>query len=193
MTIINNGKHLLRRQFLDRRQALSATTWRSQSDMLCAQLLNCPQLVSARTILAYCSYRQEPDLDYLFRHTDKQWGLPRCVGKDLIWHSWEADVPLFTGAYGILEPDPATPLLDPSIVDLILVPAVAIDRSGYRLGYGGGYYDRLRADPRWRKIPTIGIVFEAAYIETLPIDPWDLPLDAVCTELGVTNSFSVAN
>jgi 5-formyltetrahydrofolate cyclo-ligase len=63
---------------------------------------------------------------------------------------------------------------------------VAIDRQGYRLGYGGGYYDRLRADPLWRKIPTIGIVFNFAYVEQLPIEPWDLPLDAVCTELGVT-------
>ncbi len=193
MTITNNDKHLLRRQFLDQRQALSAPNWRSQSDMLCTELLNCPQFSSAQTILAYHSHRQEPDLDYLFRHTDKHWGLPRCVGKDLLWHSWAAGVPLLTGAYGILEPDPAAPLLDPSIVDLILVPAVAIDRSGYRLGYGGGYYDRLRADPSWRKIPTIGILFEAAYVETLPIDPWDLPLDGVCTELEITTFFPVVD
>jgi 5-formyltetrahydrofolate cyclo-ligase len=188
MTIVSSDKYILRRQFLDHRQALSVQSWRSQSDILCAQLLKHSQFIRARTILAYHSYRQEPDLDYLFRHTDKQWGLPRCMGKNLIWHSWEATLPLPVGKYGILEPDPAAPLLDPTQVDLILVPAVAIDRSGYRLGYGGGYYDRLRVDPRWRKIPTIGIVFESAYVESLPIDSWDLPLDAVCTELGITDS-----
>jgi 5-formyltetrahydrofolate cyclo-ligase len=75
-------------------------------------------------------------------------------------------------------------VLTPDRVDLMLVPAVALDRQGYRLGYGGGYYDRLRANPLWGNIPTIGIAFDFAYIEALPIDPWDLQLDAVCTELG---------
>ena len=190
MTIVSSDKNILRRQFLDDRQTRSASSWRSHSEMLCVELLNCPQFIRARTILAYHSYRQEPDLDYLFTHSDKRLGLPRCVGKDLLWHHWEPFLPLVVGKYGILEPAPAAPLLDPAKVDLMLVPAVAIDRSGYRLGYGGGYYDRLRADPRWRKIPTIGIVFESAYVEQLPIDPWDLPLDAVCTESGMTSCLS---
>jgi 5-formyltetrahydrofolate cyclo-ligase len=108
------------------------------------------------------------------------------VGKDLIWHVWQPLEPLQTGAYGILEPDRDAPVLAPDKVDLMLVPAVAIDRQGYRLGYGGGYYDRLRAHPSWRNIPTIGITFDFAYVESLPIDPWDLPLDAICTESGYT-------
>jgi 5-formyltetrahydrofolate cyclo-ligase len=190
MTILSSDKHLLRRQFLAYRQALSAPSWRSQSDRLCAQLLNYPQFIRARTILVYHSFRQEPDLDYLFRHSDKKWGLPRCVGKDLLWHCWEPSASLVVGNYGILEPNSTSPQLHPLMVDLMLVPAVAIDRSGYRLGYGSGYYDRLRADPCWCKIPTIGIVFESAYVETLPIDPWDLPLDAVCTESGLTSCLS---
>jgi 5-formyltetrahydrofolate cyclo-ligase len=99
-----------------------------------------------------------------------------------------ASEPMLIGAYGILEPLPELPPIEPDNVDLMLVPAVAIDRSGYRLGYGGGYYDRLRADPLWRKMPTIGIVFDFAYVETLPIEAWDLPIDNVCTELGVTKS-----
>ena len=144
--------------------------------------------MGAQTILAYQSLRQEPTLDYLFTDTNKQWGLPRCVGKDLLWHCWQPLEPLVIGAYGIFEPSPELRPIEPGSVDLILVPAVAIDAGGYRLGYGGGYYDRLRADPLWRKIPTIGIVFNFAYVETLPIESWDLPLDAVCTELGVTSN-----
>jgi 5-formyltetrahydrofolate cyclo-ligase len=179
-------KHLLRRQFLHQRRSLAIDLWQSQSELLCDRLIDCPQFITAQTILAYQSCRQEPSLDYLFTHTDKQWGLPRCVEGELIWHRWQPSAGLVTGSYGIREPDPDAPLLVPGDIDLILVPAVAIDRDGYRLGYGGGYYDRLRADPLWRKIPTIGIVFDFAYVEQLPIDSWDVQLDAVCTEFGVT-------
>jgi 5-formyltetrahydrofolate cyclo-ligase len=184
MTIVNCPKNTLRRQLIRQRQALPAQLWQAHSDLLCERLSNCPEFISARTVLAYQSCRQEPNLDYLFTHTNKQWGLPRCVGQDLHWHCWEPSQPLVIGNYDILEPDPELPMLMPDHVDLLLVPAVAIDRGGYRLGYGGGYYDRLRADPLWRKIPTIGIVFDFAYLDIIPIDDWDLPVDAVCTELG---------
>jgi 5-formyltetrahydrofolate cyclo-ligase len=182
------SKQLLRRQFLHQRRSIAIDLWQIQSELLCNRLIDCPQFIAAQTILAYQSCRQEPSLDYLFTHTAKQWGLPRCVEGELMWHRWQTSAGLVAGRYGIREPDPQAPLLIPGDVDLMLVPAVAIDRDGYRLGYGGGYYDRLRADPLWRKIPTIGIVFDFAYVDRLPIDPWDLPLDAVCTELGVTTS-----
>lgn len=178
------SKTHLRRQILQQRRNLPVNVWRERSDRLCIQLLHCPQFSSARTVLAYQSCRQEPDLSYLFASSDRQWGLPRCSGKDLLWHRWQPSAPLVTGTYGILEPLPDAPLLAPPNVDLILVPAVAIDRRGYRLGYGGGYYDRLRSEPAWSKIPTLGIVFDFAYLDSLPIDPWDLSVDAICTELG---------
>jgi 5-formyltetrahydrofolate cyclo-ligase len=181
-------KTSLRRQLLQQRQALSSEIWRTQSNQICDHLLDCPQFIAARTVLAYCSHRQEPNLADLFTHTDKQWGLPRSIDKSLLWHCWQPSEPLVTGKYDILEPHPESPRLEPDGVDLILVPAVAMDATGYRLGYGGGYYDRLRVNPLWRKIPTIGIVFNFAYMETLPIDPWDLPLDRVCTELGVLSA-----
>jgi 5-formyltetrahydrofolate cyclo-ligase len=179
-----NTKTSLRRQLLQQRRELSPVLWREWSDRICLHLQNCPQFQRSQTILGYQSCNQEPDLSYLFTHSDKQWGLPRCVGKDLLWHRWQPTEPLATGAYGILEPSLELPQLEPASVDLLLVPAVAIDRSGTRLGYGGGYYDRLRADPQWYKVPAIGIVFDFAYVETLPIDPWDISLDTVCTELG---------
>ncbi len=187
-----NNKPTLRRQLLQQRRELSPEIWREWSDRICVHLLNSPQVQSAKTILVYQSCNQEPDLSYLFAHADRQWGLPRCVSKDLIWHSWKPLEPLVTGAYGILEPAPELPQLEPDLVDLMLVPSVAIDRAGYRLGYGGGYYDRLRADPLWRKVSTIGITFNFSYLELLPIDPWDLGLEAVCTELGMSAQNHVA-
>lgn len=183
---MNCHKTSLRRHLLQQRQALPAEIWQSQSDRICHHLLACPQFIAARTILAYQSHRQEPSLDYLFTHAHKQWGLPRSVGKDLLWQCWQSSEPLVVGKYDILEPNPESPLLAADCVDLMLVPAVAIDASGYRLGYGGGYYDRLRSDPLWRKIPTIGIVFDCAYRKILPTEAWDLPVDAVCTESGLS-------
>jgi 5-formyltetrahydrofolate cyclo-ligase len=188
MTIVNSQKQPLRRKLLAQRQALSVDSWRVSSERICDRLANCDRVINAQTILAYQSNRQEPNLDRLFTHTTKQWGLPRCVGKDLHWHHWQPSEPLVSGNYGILEPDPALPPLSVENVDLLLVPAVAIDDRGYRLGYGGGYYDRLRTDPCWRKIPTIGIVFDFAYVEIVPIDSWDVPLDAVCTEVRLIKS-----
>lgn len=83
-----------------------------------------------------------------------------------------------------MEPSLVAPQLDPTDVDLILVPAVACDRRGYRLGYGGGFYDRMFSSAQWNSKPTIGIVFEFAYVPQLPIDAWDKRLEAICTETG---------
>jgi 5-formyltetrahydrofolate cyclo-ligase len=179
---IIHPKTSLRSRLLQHRQQLATNLWQESSERICQHISNSPQFERAQTILAYQSCRQEPDLTHLFDRTNKQWGLPRCVDKDLIWHVWQPSEPLQNGAYGILEPSADSPVLVPEKVDLMLVPAVALDRQGYRLGYGGGYYDRLRANPLWSSIPTIGIAFDFAFVEALPIDPWDLKLDAVCTE-----------
>lgn len=174
-------KQQLRRSLLQQRSALSQSAWQSGSEQLCDRLQSLPLFAEARTVLAYFSFRQEPDLKFLFNR-DRRWGFPRCVGKTLIWHSWLLGDNLTEGKYGIQEPLANAPVLDPSEVDLILVPAVACDRLGYRLGYGGGFYDRLLTSPQWATIPTIGIVFDFAYLPQLPVDPWDRKLHRVCTE-----------
>jgi 5-formyltetrahydrofolate cyclo-ligase len=92
---------------------------------------------------------------------------------------------LQTGTYGTLEPDPALPQVNPDTVDLILVPAVACDRQGYRLGYGGGFYDRLFNIAAWACKRKVGIVFEFALIEQLPVYPWDQPMEGICSDLGI--------
>ncbi|MBW4516540.1 MAG: 5-formyltetrahydrofolate cyclo-ligase [Timaviella obliquedivisa GSE-PSE-MK23-08B] len=178
----------LRRSLLKARRALAPEIWRTQSDRLCTHLQTTPQFIRAQTILAYTSFRQEPDLSSLIYGADssKRWGLPRCVGKSLTWHAWSSTSrPLQAGAYGILEPHADEPILELETVDLILVPAVASDRQGYRLGYGGGFYDRLLSDPHWATKPSISILFNFALLPHLPIDPWDRPLHAICTEAGL--------
>lgn len=182
----SRSKSQLRHSLLQMRQAISPAVWQQKSQQICAQLQQSGWLDQATTILTYTSLRQEPDLsDLLNGGRGQRWGLPRCVGKALSWHLWSPELPLQAGRYGILEPSPDAPQIAASEVDLILVPAVACDRSGYRLGYGGGFYDRLLSQPDWCKIPTIGMIFEFALLEELPTEPWDWPLRAVCTEAGL--------
>jgi 5-formyltetrahydrofolate cyclo-ligase len=90
-----------------------------------------------------------------------------------------------TNRYGIGEPVDARPLRARQL-DLLLMPLVGFDSEGYRLGMGGGYYDATLAFMRhrrlWRKPRLIGIAYECQRVDSLPHDPWDMPLDAVLTE-----------
>jgi 5-formyltetrahydrofolate cyclo-ligase len=91
----------------------------------------------------------------------------------------------------LLEPDlcripaPGGPALAPGALGLLLVPALGFDRQGIRLGSGGGWYDRLRADPAWRALPSLAVLPAACLVEQLPRDPWDVPFDGWLDEAGV--------
>lgn len=163
---------------------MSVEEWQEKSDRICTHLQSSPLFTSAKTILAYFSFRQEPDLSSLFIDSGSRWGFSRCVGDTLNWHTWKVGDLLQKSRFGILEPDYIAPKLEAAEVDLILVPAVACDERGYRLGYGGGFYDRMLSLAEWETKPTIGIVFNFAYLPQLPIDKWDKPLQSVCTETG---------
>jgi 5-formyltetrahydrofolate cyclo-ligase len=101
-------------------------------------------------------------------------------GKPLIMRSWQWGEPLVAGVWGIREPAPEAPTVDP---DILLVPLLAFDRNGHRIGYGAGYYDLTIARLRAKKpIVAVGIAFAAQEVETVPITASDAPLDLVLTE-----------
>jgi 5-formyltetrahydrofolate cyclo-ligase len=187
------NKTELRRTLLKTRQSMPVGEWREKSDRICAQIQASSLFIQAKTILAYFSFRQEPDLSLLFAKTKYRWGFPRCVGKSLIWHVWTPDDALQIGNYGIAEPHLNAPIIQPAEVDLILVPCVACDYQGYRLGYGGGYYDRLLNTPECIAKPTIGVVFDFAYLPQLPIQPWDQPLQVVYTETSINGELGMGD
>ncbi len=110
-------------------------------------------------------------------------GNPVCLphtpgrGQTLTFHTWSPGAPLQTGRFATLHPTGAD-----AVPDLLLVPLLAFDRTGRRLGYGGGYYDRtLAALPG---CPAIGCAFAAQEVAHVPTDATDVPLHAVATETG---------
>lgn len=178
----------LRKELINQRQMLSRVEWQAKSEQICRNLASNPLWQQATNILAYFSYRQEPDLSPLFKKASlqKQWGFPRCLDKSLTWHWWHTPQILVPNKYNILEPLATNSPIEPKQVDLLLVPTVSCDRAGYRLGYGGGYYDRLLSNPDWQNIPTIGITFEFAYLDKLPVEAWDMTLNNICTEKTIS-------
>ncbi len=104
-------------------------------------------------------------------------------GKPLVMRAWLWGEELGSGVWGIREPKPQAPQVDP---DILLVPLLAFDRAGYRLGYGGGYYDLTIASLRARKAVTaVGIAFAAQEVASVPTTPRDARLDLVLTERDV--------
>ncbi|WRH66700.1 MAG: 5-formyltetrahydrofolate cyclo-ligase [Planktothrix sp. GU0601_MAG3] len=185
--MLNQTKTELRRLLIKQRRSIATEEYQEKSDRICQNLQNISLFQEAKTILSYFSFRQEPDLSLLLTNTDKNWGFPRCVEQSLTWHCWQPGEANNTNNYGIIEPDANLMQLHHSEVDLILVPSVACDSQGYRLGYGGGFYDRMLSLPEWNLIPTVGIIFDFAYVPQLPINSWDKPLNAVCTDSQFIN------
>ena len=104
-------------------------------------------------------------------------------GQSLRFRAWSPGDRLLRGPLGILEPSPAAAEIIP---DIVLVPLAAFDRSGHRIGYGAGHYDRTLAQLRKSKAVTaIGLAFAAQEIEAVPALPHDVALDYVLTETQV--------
>ena len=126
----------------------------------------------------------EPDLRPWLQHLARPLALPLVAGGRLLYRSWRPGMPLQPDDCGIPAPVGAGAPLQPEQLALLLVPALAVDRRGVRLGYGGGWYDRLRADPAWRRVPALVVLPAACVCELLPDDPWDVPFDGWLDEQG---------
>ncbi|MEY2628990.1 MAG: hypothetical protein RL066_806 [Actinomycetota bacterium] len=144
-------------------------------------ILKAPEIAAASTIASYISYEFEPstvEINEAFLREGKTLVLPRINGDQLEWVKWDGDPKNLVTKKKISEPVGA-PIADLSTISAIVVPALRIDQSGYRLGQGGGYYDRaLPHLNAWK----IGLVYAGELnSEALPHEAHDIPLDAAAS------------
>lgn len=145
-----------------------------------------PELSSARAVLLYAWLPEEVPTDAIAAEARRRGVVvtyPRCLPetREMVLHRVGSEEEFEAGSYGLREPAASCPVLSLEEVDVALVPGLAWDRSGRRLGRGAGYYDRLFARPGWRAF-RCGLFFASQELPSLPADPWDVPLDAVVTE-----------
>ncbi|MGH7458268.1 MAG: 5-formyltetrahydrofolate cyclo-ligase [Longimicrobiaceae bacterium] len=153
------------------------------------RLLGLPGWRAAESVLLYADLPGEVATDPLARtalETGKRVLYPRCRLEEsrLTLHRVDDGATLPAGRFGIREPDGGCLEVGPDEVDLAVVPGLAWDRLGRRLGRGGGFYDRLLAGEAWRGV-RCGLFFADQEVERVPSDPWDVPLDLIVTEKEV--------
>jgi 5-formyltetrahydrofolate cyclo-ligase len=106
------------------------------------------------------------------------------AAQPLEFYRWEIDGPLDDGPYGTKQPPAGN---DKCMPNVILAPMLAFDEEGWRLGYGGGFYDRTVADLRSfrQRVTLIGIAYEGQKLDKIPVGPFDIPLDAMLSPGGI--------
>ncbi|URN09627.1 5-formyltetrahydrofolate cyclo-ligase [Actinomadura madurae] len=183
-----DSKNGLRAELLGRRAAMPPEQRAAAGRPIRDALLVVPELEMAGTVAAYVSIGTEPDTRSLLFALWKRGTyvlLPRLLPDgDLDWASYEGPDSLVPGARGCLEP--SEPPRGPGAVagaDVVLVPAVAVDRTGLRLGRGGGSYDRAlaRVGPA---ILTVALLYDGELVSRLPAEPHDQRVRAAVTPSG---------
>jgi len=185
-TLIDEEKAIVRRDAMTRRNALPADLRAQAAEMIAARAFPLP--VAPGTIVSgFMPLKSEINPLPLMRKLAAQGAklaLPVIDqrGKPLIMRAFAFGDELNSGQWGIREPKPEAPEVAP---DIMLVPLLAFDRSGKRIGYGAGYYDRTIAKFRAMKsVATVGIAYAAQEIADVPVTERDARLDLVLTERG---------
>jgi 5-formyltetrahydrofolate cyclo-ligase len=184
---VQTAKQRLRHEALARRDALPADARRAAAEAIAARTF--PLAVPPGTIVSgFMPLKSEINplpLMQKLSENGARLALPRIVGRGspLSMRAWEFGTPLDRGQWGIREPKADAPEVDP---DVLLVPLLAFDRAGYRIGYGAGYYDMTITRLRGLKTVTaVGIAFAAQEVPEIPKAPRDARLDLVLTEREV--------
>lgn len=146
------------------------------SDKIVALIRKHPAYVCARKVMIFYPKKYELDLRALLIDS-KDFYLPRIDGDTLVVCPYKLGDPLVPSKFDIYEP--VTEPVEPRMLDLIIVPALSVDMQCFRLGYGGGYYDRLLQSLMNSRVRTICPIPQELMLETLPHDKFDVPVDYV--------------
>lgn len=188
----NLDKSALRQQFRHERQQLSETQQLTASKHVLTNLKKQQFFKAAENIALYLPNDGEVSLNKLLDdtgETPKRWFLP-CVTPthSLRFREYQGPSNLRRNRYGIAEPLPKCPALPNESLDLVLLPLVAFDKGGRRLGMGGGYYDRSFAfkHKRAQGNPVlVGTAHDCQKADSLPNESWDVPLDYIVTDTQI--------
>ena len=188
-------KNTLRRHYKDLRDGLTQAERTAAEAAVYESLFSLPAWQEATVICGYMSVRGELNTTPVLRRAvaeGKTVALPVTItdafeGRMVFRALPDGDFDRLTPArFGIPEPDEGCPAVSPADLSgaLILVPALAFDHEGYRLGYGGGYYDRFLQGLLEENIPviTVGLAFSACVTEILPRNPYDIPVQIILDE-----------
>lgn len=190
-TPVPADKRAWRRLLGTRRRAVPADVREAWGRRMADHYWSVPQLAAARRVMIYAAMEPEAPTEALAR---RLWAAGRtvCFPRLVPGRPGQMDVvpadgwdKLVPGPFrGILEPPPDAPAIDPASLDAVVVPGVGFDRTGRRLGQGGGYYDRLLARLP-RRVLRVGWGFSVQLVDRLPEEPHDQGMDLVITETGV--------
>ena len=187
-------KEALRRPLLAKRKNMPHALQQQKAAALLNHLLTLPPFITSQHIAGYWPMKGEMSpLPILVKAllAQKKWYLPiiePIAVKQLLFVEYQKDDPLTTNRFGFLEPSKQEAFFPAAKLDLVLVPLVAFDRFGQRLGMGKGYYDytfaflRNSANSTLKKPYLLGLAYDNQETETIPTDEWDIPLNGILTE-----------
>lgn len=184
MAVLSISKTDLRKEAKEKLATLlgsNADFRKQKSQAVIESLITLPQFDAAQNILLYYPLDDELDLTSLIvNFSEKNWILPRAIGEGrmLLFGVDKLDN-LNDSKYGIKVPPATNNLYSKDEVDMVVVPALAYDTTGFRLGRGAGYYDRLLAHFRasLREVSTVGVCLKELVLKELPVESHDIPVD----------------
>jgi len=185
---IHEQKAQLRQRCKTIRKELGEEFRQNASKAICTHLAAWEVFQAAKVVLTYMPIRGEVDLCTLLANfPEKRWLLPRIfpgeIGR-MNFHPYDPDN-LILHPFGMAEPAAHLPQVPASEIQLVLAPGLAFDRSGWRLGYGGGYFDRFLME---FKGVCVGVVFESLLLNAIPHGEYDIPMNWIVTENGLRQS-----
>lgn len=185
----HHAKTALRKRMAYQRDSLMPEDRAAASEAITARLLALPEWAAARTLFLYLSFRSEVSTRALLLaalESGRRVLAPRVNRQQRTMDACAVFSPadLAPGAWGILEPTAAAPVVDPREIDLVIAPGLAFDAAGGRLGYGAGFYDRYLRQVR-PDCARAGLAFEMQRVPAVPCSSTDERLNLLVTERGV--------
>jgi 5-formyltetrahydrofolate cyclo-ligase len=185
-------KEKIRRELLQQRKEMTKGQVATLSAGISEQIRSLEEWQRAKEVLLYWPIMNEVDTRPLISELWQRGVrvlLPRCKPgqpgmMDLVCVTCEQE--LAAGMYSIMEPVAGCEVIDVGAEnfrpDLAILPGISFDRQGFRMGYGGGYYDRLLEGPQMGRALKVGLCYEHLFVKKLPKEAWDRPVNTICTE-----------